>query len=110
MNEGTYKGPGPIVIDDATMAFPVSISYLMPAWEDIPAEFRNFNDRQNKWLRFQRDWFFTGITKQKVVMRDGFSEADAFRHLAAIQRSYEPKHQHKEAAIAYLASLWFVDA
>jgi hypothetical protein len=33
----------------------------------------------------------------------------AIRHLQVIQASFEPKHEHKEAAVAYLASLWFTD-
>jgi hypothetical protein len=42
-------------------------------------------------------------------MKEGVDGNLAFRHLSAIQRSFTPKHEHKEAAVAYLASLWFED-
>ena len=79
---------------------------LMPPYSSIPEEFR---DGSNKWLTFQRDWFFSGIKNLKLSPKEGIDSAKAFRHLRAIQSAFEPKHEHKEAAVAYLASLWFDD-
>jgi len=38
---------------------------------------------------------------------DGIDQNKALRHIKAILGSFEPKHEHKEAAAAYLLSLWF---
>jgi len=40
---------------------------------------------------------------------EGVDGGLAIRHLQVIQASFEPKHEHKEAAVAYLASPWFTD-
>ena len=76
---------------------------LMPPWRDIP---REFNSDRNEWTRWQRKWFFEGLDGTPEP-KDGIDAKKAMRHLAAIQRSWMPKHEHKEAAVAYLASLWF---
>lgn len=101
-----FSKPQPVT--DAKLAFPASVSHLMPAMEDIPIEFKRFDPR-HKWLRFQGDWFFSGIQDLKITPKDGIDELAAMRHLTCIQGSFEPKHEHKTAAVAYLASLWFKD-
>lgn len=99
----------PTEIDAARAAFPANVSDLMPDRADIPEDFRNPNS-SNPWIKFQRDWFFNGIKKADYRVKDGLDESAVWRHLAAIQGSWEPKHEHKEAAVAYLASLWLVAA
>jgi hypothetical protein len=91
---------------DLDMAFPASVKEWMPDYDDIPVEFRNF---YNKWNRFQRDWFYNGIKIIETKPKPGIDSKAAMRHLGAIQGSFEPKHEHKEAAVAFLASLWFDD-
>lgn len=93
-------------IDVATAAFPANVSHLMPAWKDIPANFRSGN-QLTEWNKIVRAWFFFGLAKLEVKPREGVDRHMAMRHLAAIMRSFEPKHEHKEAAVAYLMSLWF---
>lgn len=78
----------------------------MPKYADIPREFKS---RGNKWSDFQAAWFFSGISNLKLTPKEGIDGKVAMRHLAAIQGSWEPKHEHKSAAVAYLASLWFDD-
>lgn len=95
-------------IDDVTLAFPAGIKHLMPPYADIPEEFKQHLD--TKWNRLQSDWFYRGITKLEVTPKPGVNKDKALRHLAAIQGSYEPKHEHKEAAVAFLMSEWFEDA
>jgi len=99
-------------IDSVTMAFPVLIKRYMPAYNEIPWEFRHGTHAIKepvirKWIQFQRDWFDYGFEKLDVVPREGVDSNTALKHLAMIQKSFEPKHEHKVAAIAYLASLWF---
>ena len=95
-------------VDDLTLAFPAEVvGALMPDYKHIPNEFKH---RDNKWVMFQSRWFALGLpAATSVDLKDGIDGAKAFRHLAAIQGSFEPTHQHKMAAVAYLASLWFND-
>ena len=78
---------------------------LMPAYGDIPAGFKTSS---NTWVKFQNEWFFAGLKGAKFQVRDGIDLKQALGHLKAIQSSFEPKHEHKEAGVAYLASLWFL--
>jgi hypothetical protein len=104
----TDKWATPTVIDDATMAFPASVSHLMPSQSEIPADFHRYHG--NRWLQFQSDWFFKGIKLSGLRAKDGIDLRAALRHLGAIQGSFEPKHEHKTAAVAYLASRWLDDS
>jgi len=97
-------------LDGLDVAFGISdrdIKRLMPAMSDIPEEFKS--GRDNKWREFQSDWFFYGLVKLSVTAKPGIDKGMAMRHLTAIQSSFAPKHEHKTAAVAYLASLWFTD-
>lgn len=105
----------PQEIDEVTLAYPANVQHLMPEYNSIPEEFRNMNynhrcddpSKADFWLRFQSDWMFTGLKVIKTDLKEGIDGDKAWRHLSAIQGSYEPKHEHKMAAVAYLASLWF---
>lgn len=101
MSEAQWSTP--TEIDAATAAFPAGVSNLMPAMNCIPDEFQRDS---NPWVRWQQEWFYCGL-KRYPVPRDGINRAAAMRHLGAIQGSWAPKHEHKQAAVAYLASLWF---
>jgi hypothetical protein len=77
----------------------------MPAYQDIPTEFRN---GRTMWHKFQADWFYLGLENTDgLIAKEGIDKAAALRHLRTIQGSFEPKHEHKEAGVAYLASKWF---
>lgn len=98
----------PQPVDDVTLAFPAGVADLVPPREACEAALSQMPDRGRGWVEFQQRWFYEGLSGNAVVTpRDGIDPALAFRHLAAIQGSFEPKHEHKEAAVAYLASLWF---
>lgn len=98
----------PAVVDDVTVAFPGSVAHLMPAYEEIPKEFKDMNN-SNRWLKLQSKWFYEGLKKEDIpAIKDGLNIRQALNHLAAIQGSFDPKHEHKMAAVAYLMSLWFV--
>ena len=75
---------------------------LLPSVQEIPED---YPDRR-RWLQFQRDWFFEGYFPP-LLRREGIDAETAFRHLSCLQRTFGIKHQHKEAAVAWLASLWF---
>lgn len=97
----------PQAVSDIDLAFPAQVSHLMPAYDDIPREFKNGH---TKWNKFFGDMFFSGLKNAKLVAKDGIDGTQAARHIRAISGSFEPKHEHKEAAVAYLMSLWFDDS
>jgi len=93
-------------VRDADIAFSSDLEGFIPSMDEIPEEFKQFNPN-NKWLRVQADWFFCGITIVNIVPKPDVDVQKAMRHLAVIQRSLEPSHEHKEAAVAFLMSEWF---
>ena len=94
----------PTKLSKFDVAFPVSVKHLMPLESEIP---REFNQNNNPYVKFQSLWFFSGLKKEQIpAAKPGIIREDALNHLAAIQGSYEPQHEHKKAAVAYLASLW----
>lgn len=101
----------PKEVSDLTLAFPANVvGDLMPPRDECEQALRAMKDRGRGWVEFQRRWFFHGLPKgTQFKPRNGVDQNLALRHLAAIQGSFEPKHEHKEAAVAYLASLWFKD-
>lgn len=88
-----------------TDAFFGSVSSLMPRREDIPIEFRFPGD--GHWSDVFNDLFFNTVKVESFAMQDGIDEQDAIRHIRYIMRSFEPSHEHKEEACAYLMSKWF---
>lgn len=93
------------VISKVDEAFPAHALEWMPAWEDIPEEFKQ---RNSEWVEISRSWFMNGLPENvEFYPREGVDAERAYRVLAATQRSFAPKHQHKEAAVAYLLSCWF---
>lgn len=94
----------PKVVSDVMLAFPADVVGLLPAEREIPEEFW----RPNDWERFAMHWFMHGLTESaEFYCKDGVDGATAVRHLQAILGSYQPKHEHKIAGVAYLCSLWF---
>jgi hypothetical protein len=79
----------------------------MIPWEDIPEEFRQ---RRTKWNDIFNTMFYQGLPgKTQIYPKQGINAGHALLHIRAIAISFEPKHEHKEACVAYLFSLWFED-
>lgn len=95
----------PTEVDAVTMAFPAGVRHLMPAQSEIPDEFHHGNNWGN---RLFADWFYSGIKSlDGLVPRDGIDKTKALRHIKTVMGSFEPKHEHKESAVAYLFDKWF---
>ena len=94
----------PKSVSDVDVAFPSDALNIMPKMLDIPDEFKHCN---SQWNRLFSDWFYSGIDGSGLIPAEGVNKVDAFRHLKVVAGSFAPKHEHKEAAFAYLASLWF---
>lgn len=94
----------PQEVDDVTAVFPANvIGTLLPEKVDIPREFFRGD---NPWSRLTARWFYKGL-KGRFIPKAGIDPKKATRHLATVMQSFEPQHEHKEAGVAYLMSLWF---
>lgn len=92
------------------------VNDLMPKRTEIPVEFK---ESDNPWALVQADWFHkyvSGYVYSKYkdiddeltfIPKKNIDKDKAIRHLKMIQTSMEPKHEHKQEAVAYLMSLWF---
>lgn len=92
-------------ISNTDLAFG-NIQYL-PEWNSIPDEFKNGRSAENKLVT---KWFFGGLDDddlKRITPREGIDKKKALRACAACLRSWEPKHEHKEAGVAYLIHQWF---
>lgn len=94
----------PQELSDLNVAFPTSVSHLMPRYDEIPSTFTSWN---NPYVKKTSDWFYDGIKFSTLRAKEGIDATKAIRHLKAIMGSWEPKQEHKIAAVAYLMSLWF---
>ncbi|MFF2053783.1 hypothetical protein ACFVU2_19420 [Leifsonia sp. NPDC058194] len=102
MNDEPYAQPSKVT--DLQIAFPADLGALLPPMDAIPEEFRTGSA---PWDAFARGWFYEGFPKAGVLRKDGVDAEMAYRHLSVLIGSYEPKHEHKMAAVAWLASRWF---
>lgn len=85
----------------------------MPKMSDIPEEFTR--DR-NDFVRAVSSWFFSGakrdgssliIDGKRFTAKSGVDAGKALAAIRAVLGSFDPKHEHKEAACAYMLSEWF---
>lgn len=95
----------PVKVSDVDMAFGGAgkMDVLLPAWSEIPAEIKR---EQDTWSPVVSRWFYEGLSG-KFIPKEGIDPDAALRHIRAIIGSYEPKHEHKIAGIAYLMGQWF---
>lgn len=106
MNTVENKWHLPTKVGDVDVAFPASVKHLMPSMEEIPKEFQR---GRTYWSTLTSEWFFRGL-KSLPTSKEGVDRNQALRHLKCIMGSFEPRHEHKEAAVAYLMSLWFIES
>jgi hypothetical protein len=78
----------------------------MPKYVSIPDDFKG-DYNKNKWLQLISDLFFIGLQEIKLTPKEGVNKEEAFKHIVALLRSWEFKHEHKEAGCAYLFSQSF---
>jgi hypothetical protein len=97
----------PKKVDDAFLAFPASVKHLIPpeAYDGkLQSDAMNGN---TKWSPFFKDFFFNGMTDLDLKSKPGIDGLMAARHVMAIAKSFEPKHEVKEAAVSFLMDSWF---
>lgn len=91
-------------ITDVEMAFPADVTRLLPPWEELPEDYQR--DRAPT-CKVVDQWFSCGLGNLNAVPKEGIDTTHALRHLKCIMGSYQPKHEHKTAGVAYLIDLWF---
>lgn len=94
----------PVEVTNVELAFGGDINKLLPTYEEIPEEFKSGH---NEWCRLVSTWFFRGLKSFDCIPKEDIEKKKAMAHISAILKSFEPKHEHKEAGCAYLLSLWF---
>lgn len=78
---------------------------IMPTYEEC----RKTRANWQKYETLVSDWFYLGLASFDATPRDGVNKDAAIRHIKSVLGSFEPKHEHKEAAVAYLIHEWFSD-
>lgn len=79
----------------------------MPRYDAVPDNFKRMND---PYASFISSWFFSGISQPELARlrpREGVNQSKALAAIGTIMRSFEPKHEHKEAGCAFLLHAWF---
>lgn len=90
------------------MVFGGNMKELLPPYDSIPKEFKDWNNENNEpWGRLAADWFYYGLKSFEATPKEGVDKGKALTHIGAILASFDPKHEHKMAGAAYLLSQWF---
>jgi hypothetical protein len=88
-------------ISRVDVAFPARVAHLMP-----PLPLASYK-RRAECERFAMRWFYDGLNGATFVPRAGINQSTALRHIRCILGSYEPSHEHKIEAVAWLLDQWF---
>jgi len=94
-----------IDIDTAEIVF--GTTKFLPKYDDVPDEYKH---GRTKWNNLFNDMFFSGIESLEMEPKEGVDADKAWSVIQAHMRSWEPKHEHKEAGVAYMMSMLFSDA
>lgn len=95
-------------VTDAAIAFGTTDG--LPKYETVPEEFKQSNE--TKWNDLFNKIFFGHWGNKKLTgfkPKEGVNPELAWRHIQALLRSWESKHEHKEAGVSYLMSQYFDD-
>lgn len=92
----------PVEVTDLDMAFGGKAMEILPAYKDIPDEFKRGKHPARE---FASNWFFKGLSETPKA-KPGIDLSLALSNLRACLVDFEPKHEHKVDGVAYLASLW----
>lgn len=106
----TTTRPPLVDVTDLTLAFPAHVvGTLLPDWDTIPDEYKQWGSR-NEFVRCVSDWFYRGLKDVLFEKAEGVTDEDAgrvMRMARACLASFEPKHEHKIAGVAYLLASYF---
>lgn len=86
----------------ADEVFPARALNLMPKLSEIPKY-----EGRRELEHLASTWFSKGLKDVAFHAKEGVPGAAALRQLKCIMGSFEPKHEHKIAAVAFLINEWF---
>ena len=94
-------------VSDAAVAFPTTTP--LPAWEDLTEDFQRGRGEAEPWHRIVSKIFFEGgrLSDFGLTPKDGVDVNKAMRAILVCLGSWEPKHEHKTAGVAFMLSEWF---
>ena len=95
----------PKLVSGIELAFPTSVDGFLPNWAEIPEQFKGHRGTPQN--RLFSAMFFYGVDMSKFKEKPGIDRAAALNHIRYVSGSFEPKHEHKEAGVAWLLSQWF---
>lgn len=97
----------PINISKPDVVWGGKVNEILPPYNEIPDEFKS---RYGKWNKIFSDWFFKGLPEgTNFIPKPDINKDLAIANIYCVMKSWAPKHEHKEAGVAYLMSLWFED-
>lgn len=100
----------PQPIDDVDFAYPASVKHLMPSGQEYETYRQNWFHGTTWGFKLFNEWFYSGVKGLAMIPKEGINPELATRHIIAIMRSFEPQHEDKTAACAYLLEHWFESA
>lgn len=101
-NTPTRRKYYPVVLSDLQVR--TGMPAPVPPMDEIPQE---FTERTNRYNKLVCRWFASGLDARSLMVKQGIDRKAAIYHLTCLMNSFELRHEHKIAAIAYLMSEWF---
>lgn len=80
---------------------------FIPRMNDLPTKFQDYHN--NKFCKIASKLFFNGgsLKGHQLQAKKGVDIGKAVNALQSVLASFEPKHEHKMAAVGFLISEWF---
>lgn len=107
LNELEITFATPLDISQVDQAFPTSVRRHLPPFDSLPAEYQNWMRTDLPSFKLVSDIMFNGIVHGEWTPKPGVNAEKAYRHVMYCLRSWEPKHEHKVAGVAWLIDQWF---
>lgn len=99
----------PKEVSDVMLAFPANVcKEHLPAMEQIPEVFKCEGHWEHPTTSLVNNLAYGKFRGAQVSFRprEGLEGEPVWRHILACLRSFEPKHEHKIAGVAYLIDEW----
>jgi hypothetical protein len=93
-------------VTDADVAFPARVEHLMPEYNELVDKRKD--PEHQRLEKIAQLLFFKGGKTDHWVAKEGIDKHDAVRQIFCVLGSFQPKHEHKIAAVAFLLGEWFI--
>jgi hypothetical protein len=96
----------PREVSDLDVAFCHKAEQLLPPMKALPKCYHGWPNKRPS-IKFVERWFYSGVEDPKFHPRKGVDTKKALRHIKACLGSFELKHEHKTAGVAFLVDQFF---